>query len=237
MSAQNTTQEPTPTVPTSQGLISIERVVAFVLGPIVVAASGTISAAAIKWGFNVTPKAIEGAFITGGLAAGAAVWKWLQGRQKTPILLNDGKHVLNTVTGVVEDLGITHNQQQSIERQVLGVLEEHAHNIANMIASKVQMAGTEIHITNPTKTNSAPSAEATKSVETSGQGSQVTAPTEPEPPIETLEEAGDPAPATPVPATPAPPAPTPVAPPPPTAPVQPPTEPMAPPTPPAGVGG
>lgn len=67
--------------PEDSGLISIERVVAFVLTPVVVALSGTLSAAAVKWGFNVSPKVIEGAFATGGLMAGAAAWKWLHGRQ------------------------------------------------------------------------------------------------------------------------------------------------------------
>lgn len=176
--------QPQP-VPSSSGLISIERVVAFVLGPIVVAASGTISAAAVKWGFNVTPKVVEGAFITGGLAAGAAVWKWLQGRQKPPIVLEDGKHVLNTVSGMVEDLGIHPAQQQAIERQVLGVLEEHAHAIVEQLAAHITVRDQQP--TQPAGKTSVAPAEATV---------QAPEPVEPIPPA-----VGDPAPVTPVPPT------------------------------------
>lgn len=62
-------------------LVSIERVVAFVLGPAVVTASGTLSAwLSTKVGVKVSPATISTAFATGGLAAGALVWKWLHGR-------------------------------------------------------------------------------------------------------------------------------------------------------------
>lgn len=65
-----------------QKLVSIERVVAFVLGPIVIAGSGTLSAwLSTKVGVNVSAPEITGAFATGGLAAGALAWKWLHGRQ------------------------------------------------------------------------------------------------------------------------------------------------------------
>lgn len=67
--------------PQDPKLISIERVVAFVLGPVVIAASGFLSAKAVQLGFNVTPAEVEASFASGGLTAGALVWKWLHGRQ------------------------------------------------------------------------------------------------------------------------------------------------------------
>lgn len=81
-----------------RSLISIERVVAFVLGPIVVAGSGMLSAwLSTKVGVKVTPAQVTGAFSTGGLAAGALAWKWLHGRQTYEAIEHDLLGVENSL--------------------------------------------------------------------------------------------------------------------------------------------
>jgi hypothetical protein len=90
--------EITPTPQETPGLLSkivslgsIERAVAFVLGPIVIAGSATLSGwLSTKIGIQVSSATITGAVATGGLAAGALVYKWLDGRQ-FPGLLKDEK--------------------------------------------------------------------------------------------------------------------------------------------------
>lgn len=72
-----------PTQAEDAKLVSIERVVAFVLGPAVIAGSAALSGwLSTKLGVKVTPATISTAVGTGGLTAGALVWKWLHGRQK-----------------------------------------------------------------------------------------------------------------------------------------------------------
>lgn len=65
-----------------QNLVSIERVVAFVLGPLITAASGALSGWLVaNLGVQVSATQVMGAFATGGTAAAALLWKWLHGRQ------------------------------------------------------------------------------------------------------------------------------------------------------------
>lgn len=111
--------------PQDKKLLSIERVVAFVLGPIVVAASGTLSAwLATEVGANVSPAEITGAFATGGLTAGAAVWKWLHGRQVYEQLQVDAAHVpgasgfIHTTLADLE--GLAHSAAQHVAAQIGG---------------------------------------------------------------------------------------------------------------------
>lgn len=86
-----------------QKLVSIERTVAFVLGPIVVAGSGTLSAwLSTKVGIKVSAPEITGAFATGGLAAGALAWKWLHGRQAYEVIEHDlglAQNALGSIPG------------------------------------------------------------------------------------------------------------------------------------------
>src|SRR5215831_1831210 len=64
------------------GLVSIERVVAFILGPSIAALSGWLSTLlAKKWGIKVEGAELAGIFSAGVLAATALVYKWLHGRQ------------------------------------------------------------------------------------------------------------------------------------------------------------
>lgn len=89
---------PEPTTPEKPGLLSkiaslgsIERAVAFIVGPIVIAGSATLSGwLSTKLGVEVSSGTITAAVGSGGLAAGALVYKWLDGRQ-FPALLKDEK--------------------------------------------------------------------------------------------------------------------------------------------------
>lgn len=124
----------------NSSLISIERVVTFVLGPIVIAGSGTLSAwLSTQVGVHISAPEITGAFASGGLAAGALVWKWLHGRQKAPILMPPGvTKVLNTVEGTVGNLGIPENVQESAVKNVFHLAEGEAEKIAELLAKHLQ---------------------------------------------------------------------------------------------------
>jgi hypothetical protein len=78
------TPEKTGALSKIASLGSIERVVAFVVGPIVVAGSATLSGwLSTKIGVQVSSATITGAVATGGLTAGALAYKWLDGRSYT----------------------------------------------------------------------------------------------------------------------------------------------------------
>lgn len=122
----------------NQPLVSIERVVAFVLGPAVVAGSGTLSAwLSTKLGVHLSGAEITGAFATGGAAAAGLVYKWLHGRQKAPVLIHDvfgnATHVLNTVTNTIEALGIP----KEIQAGAAKTIEDHIETIAQETANRV----------------------------------------------------------------------------------------------------
>jgi hypothetical protein len=125
-----------------QPLVSIERVVAFVLGPAVIAGSGTLSAwLSTKIGIQVSASEITGAFATGGVAAGGLVYKWLHGRQKAPILIRDvfgnTTHVLNTVTNTLESLGIPKEITVGAAKTIEDHVETIAQQTANMVVEKL----------------------------------------------------------------------------------------------------
>lgn len=71
------------------GLLSIERVVAFVLGPAVTAGAGRLSVwLAESAGVHLSGPEIVAAFGAGGVAAAGLVYKWLHGRQLEMTLSN-----------------------------------------------------------------------------------------------------------------------------------------------------
>lgn len=114
MSSTDTTQP--------AGLITIERAVAFVVGPIVIAGSGTLSAwLSTKLGVRVSSSAIGGAFATGGLTAGAAVYKWLDGRSKST--LQKAEHVAAAVQTFLQKDGVPLDVQKAIIHVGQGDLE------------------------------------------------------------------------------------------------------------------
>lgn len=64
-------------------LVTIERAVAFVIGPVVVAGSAWLSAwLSTKVGIKVSPGEITGVAATGGIGAAGLIYKWLDGRSK-----------------------------------------------------------------------------------------------------------------------------------------------------------
>ena len=130
----------------NNSLISIERVVAFVLGPAVVAGSGTLSAwLSTKVGIKVSPGSLSAAFATGGAAAGASVWKWLHGRQQAPVLIRDAfgnaTHIFDTVSNTLTELGITKAQQANAEHVGLARLEDIARTTADKVVAALPQPG------------------------------------------------------------------------------------------------
>lgn len=210
--------EITPT-PEKQGWLekiaslgSIERFVAFILGPIVIALAGTLSA----WlygevGVVVSSASIVGAFATGGLAAGALTYKWLDGRQ-FPGLLKDEKLVkaglgkltpfaddLRLVPGANGDLHVAVSKADmllpsianSIEGTSLGKVggfDEAVERLEHTIKEEISKAVAILNGSDapPPAVNAAPAA-----------------PAQPPPPAPIPAASNDPAPATPVPAQPA----------------------------------
>ena len=63
-------------------MISIERIVAFVLGPIILAGSAWLAGAAGKYGLHLDKTGIAALATSGAVGAVGLVWKWLHGRQK-----------------------------------------------------------------------------------------------------------------------------------------------------------
>ena len=75
---------PDPNLPpqSATGFWSIERFVAFVLGPAVTAGAGWLSTfLAKKWGIHIDGPELAGIFATGALSASGLAYKWLHGRQ------------------------------------------------------------------------------------------------------------------------------------------------------------
>lgn len=85
MSAQEKLAVSEPT-----GLVTIERVVAFILGPIVTALAGRLSVwLAETAGVHLGAPEIVAAFGAGALGAASLVYKWLNGRQLEMSLKNN----------------------------------------------------------------------------------------------------------------------------------------------------
>jgi hypothetical protein len=71
----------------SSSLISIEKFVAFILGPVVGAAGGLLSVVASKWaGVHVTQEAAAGVMMTGVAGGTATAYKWLDTKGKAWLL-------------------------------------------------------------------------------------------------------------------------------------------------------
>lgn len=130
----------------NNSLVSIERVVAFVLGPAVVAGSGWLSTwLATKLGIKISSEQLVGIFATGGLSAGALAWKWLHGRQQAPVIIRDAfgnaTHVFDTVSNTLTELGITKAQQATAEHVGLARVEEIARQIADKVVAALPTPG------------------------------------------------------------------------------------------------
>lgn len=122
--------------PEKTPLVSIERIVAFVVGPVVIAGSGTLSAwLSTKVGIKVSAPEITGAFATGGLAAGALAWTWLKGRQIP--LLAQGQQAVSTAENALSTLGVSKGTQDGVihiaEEDLKRLLEDTAQKAVDAI--------------------------------------------------------------------------------------------------------
>lgn len=69
-------------IPDEAGFWTVERAVAFVLGPLLVVGTGLLAAyLTTKLGVKVDAATIATTFSTPAIAVAAFVWKWLHGRQ------------------------------------------------------------------------------------------------------------------------------------------------------------
>ena len=66
--------------------MSIERAVAFVLGPIITAGSAWVCGAVSKYGLHLDPTEVAATATAGAVAAGGGVVTWLKGRQNPELL-------------------------------------------------------------------------------------------------------------------------------------------------------
>jgi hypothetical protein len=66
--------------------MSIERVVAFVLGPIIAAGSAWLAGAVGKYGLKLNPTEVDALATSGALSAAGLAVMWLHGRQNPEIL-------------------------------------------------------------------------------------------------------------------------------------------------------
>lgn len=121
------------------GLVTIERVVAFVVGPAVVAGSAWLSAfLASKLGVEVASGEITAVAATGGIGAAGIIYKWLDGRskstlQKTQLLAeNAQKFVAKEGVPIATQDGIIH----IAEKDFIAF----AHSVAQSTADVIQKA-------------------------------------------------------------------------------------------------
>lgn len=112
---------------TATGFWSIERVVAFIVGPLVAAGAGWLSTfLARELGVPIAAETIVGVFGIGTLTAGGLAYKWLHGRQLEMTL----KH-----NAVIEQLarepyeGIIHTSLHDLEGLAQNVVEKYAQQI------------------------------------------------------------------------------------------------------------
>jgi hypothetical protein len=66
--------------------MTIERFVAFFLGPIIAAAAAWLTGAAAKYGLHLNPAEVTALATAGALTAAGSVVTWLKGRQNPEIL-------------------------------------------------------------------------------------------------------------------------------------------------------
>lgn len=66
--------------------MSIERLVAFILGPIIAAASAWLAGAAAKYGLHLSAGEVTAVATAGAVSAGTGVVTWLKGRQSPELL-------------------------------------------------------------------------------------------------------------------------------------------------------
>lgn len=117
----------------SSGLISVERAVAFVGGPIVGAAGGLLSVVAAKWGgIHVTQEAAAGVFMTGIAGGTATAYKWLDTRGKA--WLQEEAKRLGWAPKIDNVLGeVKKDVPQSIQKEAETKLREEFQELGNKL--------------------------------------------------------------------------------------------------------
>lgn len=124
------------------GLVTIERAVAFVVGPAIVAGSAWLSAfLASKLGVEVSSSEITAVAATGGIGAAGLIYKWLDGRSKHTLqqaqIASEKAQGFITKEGVplaTQD-GIIHIAEKDLRSFAEGIAE-HAVNTATEVIKK-----------------------------------------------------------------------------------------------------
>lgn len=123
-----------------QGLVTIERVVAFVLGPAVVAGAGWLSTLlAREIGIEVSSKEMIGVFSAAALGAAGLVYKWLDGRSKHTLVA-----VEKEAQKVLTDVGVSPSAQDGIIHMAEADLEKFAQNIIGKTVGVIHTAETTV---------------------------------------------------------------------------------------------
>lgn len=170
------------------GLLSVERVVTFLVGPIILALAGWLSAeVATLTSIQLSPELVGGAGIAGVLGATALIYKWLDGRSKHTLAQLDIIHT--KISAVLGSVGVTPTMQEGFVHIALADLEHLAEHASQ---SAVNLVHGHIGVLVDTKLDEKVSA-LVKSAQQPVQEKPVS-----EPPPTPIPAAVDPAPATPV---------------------------------------
>lgn len=106
--------------------MSIERLVAFVLNPVLTAAAAWLCGAIGKYGLHLDPTEVVALASTGGAAAFGGVYKWLHGRQ-IPALLTVEKDAKTAVAAV-----------SAIDPKLLATIKAFTEAEAAKLATKIE---------------------------------------------------------------------------------------------------
>lgn len=128
MPIQDPNTDPTQQVADSPGLLSVERIVTFFLGPIVLAVAGFLSIEAGRLaGVSLSQELVAGIGMSGVLGATALIYKWLDGRSKHTLAKLDIAHT--RIVHLLETAGVSSPAQAGFVKLALADLEhvaEHA---------------------------------------------------------------------------------------------------------------
>lgn len=113
------------------GLVTIERAVAFVVGPVVIAGSAWLSAwLASRLGVEVSSGEITAVAATGGIGAAGLIYKWLDGRSKHTVatLQLDAQAASSALATaglpVKDQQGIVHMAEEDLKKLVEGAANQ-----------------------------------------------------------------------------------------------------------------
>lgn len=118
---------------------SIERVVAFILGPVVIAGAGWLSTFLAKEiGMPVSSETIVGVFGVGALGAAGLAYKWLHGRQLEMSLTQANEALISGALGSSVGEGFVHTTLRDLE----GLAQSSAHHaVSAILQAKAGLSG------------------------------------------------------------------------------------------------